>query len=338
MKGFFIVQPGRTDMRQVDVPVLEEGEVLLKVRTVGLCGSDLNTFRGKNPLVMLPRIPGHEIAATIEKVGKGVPATFDVGMNVTVSPYTNCGECSACVAARPNACRYNQTLGVQRDGALTAYIAVPWQKLFGSESLSLKELALVEPLTVGFHAADRGSVTRRDTVAVFGCGAIGLGAVAGCAFRGASVIAVDLDDEKLELAEKIGARHTVNASRTDLHDRLQALTQDEGPSVCIEAVGLPQTFVSAVEEVAYTGRVVFIGYASQRIGFDTTLFVKKELDLRGSRNALNDFEPVIELLERGSFPVDDLVTKVYPFAETDVAFRYWDKQPEAVTRLLIEMD
>ncbi len=288
-------------------------------------------------MVTYPRIPGHEIGATIEELGAEARGKFKVGTSVTVSPYTNCGKCAACRRNRPNACRFNQTLGVQRDGAMAEYIAVPWQKLYASDRLSLGQLALVEPLTVGFHAVERGRVTADDTVAVFGCGAIGLGVIAGAAFRGATVIAVDIDDAKLALARKAGAEHTVNSAGGALHDRLAELTGD-GPDVAIEAVGLPETYRAAVAEVAFTGRVVCIGYAKESVEYETHLFVQKELDILGSRNALGDFADVIKMLEADRFPMEDLVTTEVLLAEAGEALRTWDQHPLAFTKILVKLD
>src|SRR5205823_11540614 len=135
-------------------------EVLLRTRIAGMCGTDLSTFRGRNPLVTYPRIPGHEIAATIEATGSAVPPDFRAGLNVTLSPYTNCGRCASCRRGRVNACQFNQTLGVQREGAMKEYFTAHWSKLYVAEGLSLRELSVVEPLSVGFHAAARGRVSR----------------------------------------------------------------------------------------------------------------------------------------------------------------------------------
>lgn len=335
MKAFFITAPGKMEIREIARPEINGDEVLLKVRIIGYCGSDLNTFRGKNPMVTLPRIPGHEVAAVIEKCGGGVPADFKPGMKVTVSPYTNCGKCPSCRHDRPNACQFNQTMGVQRDGALTEYISVPWKKLYKSEKLSLEELALVEPLTVGFHASARGAVSEKDSVAVLGCGAIGLGAIAGSAWRKAKVIAVDIDDAKLEIARKAGASITINSARQNLHEELQKIT-DGGPDVIIEAIGLPATFRMAVDEVAFSGRVVYVGYAKEPVSYETKYFVQKELDIRGSRNALGDFQDVIKMLEQGRFPVDSVITEVFPFEKSGDALEKWDRNPAAVTKFLIE--
>ncbi|MGD0088865.1 MAG: zinc-binding alcohol dehydrogenase family protein [Planctomycetota bacterium] len=337
MKALFITETGKTEIREIPKPAPTADEVLLRVRLVGYCGSDLNTFRGKNPMVSLPRIPGHEVAATVEQAGAGVPAEIKPGLNVTFSPYTNCGRCPACLRNRPNACQFNQTLGVQRDGALTEYVAVPWRKLYRSDKLPLRELALVEPLTVGFHAVDRGRVAAQDVVTVLGCGAIGLGAIAGAACRQATVIAVDVDDQKLALARRAGATHTINSATQKLHDLLAEIAPG-GPDVVIEAIGLPATFRAAVEEVAFTGRVVYIGYAKEPVSYETKLFVQKELDILGSRNALGDFAAVITMLERGVFPTDALISRVVPLGRAGEALREWDRNPGAVARILVDLD
>jgi len=339
VKAFKITGPGRTALSEIDPPEMSPGEALLRIRRVGLCGTDLNSFRGRNPLVSYPRIPGHEIAATIEQLPDGAPEPLRVGMNVTVLPYTNCGRCPSCRAGRPNACRTNQTLGVQRDGALTELIAVPCEKLFACPDLSLDELALVEPLTVGFHAVDRGQVAAGESVVVLGCGAIGLGAVSGAAFAGARVIAVDIDDAKLAIAAKAGAAETVNSAGRDLAGTISELTAGDGPDVVIEAIGLGETFCAAVEIVAFAGRVVYIGYAKQPVAYETKLFVQKELDIRGSRNAMSDdFLRVIEMLRGGGFPTDAVVTRVYPIAEAGEALTDWDADPPAFTKILINLD
>ncbi|HEY2858417.1 MAG TPA: zinc-binding alcohol dehydrogenase family protein [Terracidiphilus sp.] len=337
MKAVVLKEARQAAMGDVAEPVAgREDEILLQVRRIGLCGSDLNSYRGRNPLVTYPRIPGHEIAATVAELNPRHPEWVP-GTAVTVSPYTNCGECASCLRGRPNACQFNQTLGVQRDGALTERIAVPAGRLYRAE-LSLRELCLVEPLTVGFHAAARGRVMAGDTVAVFGCGGVGLGAVAGAAFRGARVIGVDVDDEKLETARSAGAAHTINSASCDLHERLLQLTDGRGPDVIIEAIGLPQTFRAAVDEVAFTGRVVYIGYAKEQVAYETRLFVQKELDILGSRNAQpEDFRDVIRMLEAKSFPVERAITHTVSVEEAPEIFAAWDREPARFGKIMIEV-
>src|SRR5437763_10980563 len=171
MKALVLHNPGHASIETIPDPVATNGNILLKVRMVGLCGSDLNSFRGLNPLVSFPRIPGHEVSATVVQGDSSLPS----GTDVALSPYTSCGQCASCRRGRANACQFNQTLGVQRDGALSEFIVMPPENLYVAD-LTLKELCLVEPLTVGFHAVARGRITAVDVVAVFGCGGVGLGA------------------------------------------------------------------------------------------------------------------------------------------------------------------
>ncbi len=338
MKTLVIDAPGKFSYGEKPQPTPKNGEVLLRIRRLGFCGTDLSTFRGANPLVAYPRVPGHEIAATIEAVTPGVPTNLKIGQEVTVMPYTACGKCTSCRSGRVNACRYNQTLGVQQEGAFTDYIAVPWQKVVTAK-LGLRELALVEPLAVGFHAAARGRVTTEDTVLVFGCGMIGLGAIAAAGLhRGATVIAVDIEDAKLALAKKAGATHVINSKTESLSERVQALTQGDGAHVVIEAVGAPATFQAAIEQVCFAGRVVYIGYAKAPVSYETKYFVMKEIDILGSRNSTTeDFRAVIAMLESGRYPVAETITRTVPFAEAGAALAAWSDNPGAVTKIHIEV-
>jgi 2-desacetyl-2-hydroxyethyl bacteriochlorophyllide A dehydrogenase len=312
------------------------GDVLLEVRRVGLCGSDLSSFRGKNPLVSYPRVPGHEIAATVVELGDWVSG-LEPGASVAVSPYSSCGRCAACLRGRPNACESNETLGVQRDGGLTEYVRVPASSVFPAR-LALEALCLVEPLAVGFHAIARARVAPEDIVAVFGCGGVGLGAIAASAVRAARTIAVDIDDGKLDVAQKVGARHLINVRKEPLHETLRALTDARGPDVVVEAAGTPETYRAAVEEVAFAGRIVYVGYTKELVSFETRLFVQKELDIRGARNTLpGDFRAVIRMLEAGRFPVEHAVSEVVPLDAAPDAIREWSERPELVTKLVVQV-
>ena len=335
MKALVLQKPGQASIETVPEPAVGRGDVLLKVRMVGFCGSDLNSFRGLNPLVSYPRILGHEVSATVVD---GDDSSVRIGTDVALSPYTSCGKCPSCRRKRPNACQFNQTLGVQRDGALSEFIAVPREKLHPAK-LTPKELCLVEPLTVGFHAVSRGRVTADDSVAVFGCGGVGLGAIAGSASRGARTICIDVDDEKLALARRAGGTHTINSAQDRLHDRLLEMTDGQGPDVVIEAVGTPSTFRAAVEVVAFTGRVVYIGYAKEPVSYETRLFVQKELDVLGSRNASpEDFAAVIGLLEAGKFPVDQAVSLTVSLDEAPGALRSWSENPSRFKKIMVSLD
>lgn len=338
MNALVISEPGKTAIIELPRPVPGRDEVLLKVRRVGFCGSDLSTFRGLNPLVSFPRIPGHEIAGIIVQKGAEVPSEISDGLATTALPYTACGACPSCRAQRANACQSNQTLGVQRDGAMAEYVVLRWTKLIWSRSLSFAEHALIEPLSVGFHAVKRGRVCASDTVLVFGCGMIGLGAISGAKLQvGARVIAVDVDDSKLALAKQCGADITINSMREELVECCRAATAGEGPSVVIEAVGLPQTFRAAVDLVAYSGRVVYIGYAKESVAYETKYFVMKELDILGSRNAtIEDFKAAREMLEAGRYPVAATISQVVGLAGAGAALAEWATAPGRITKIQVE--
>ena len=338
MRALFLTAIGQTEIREIDKPSIGPEEVLLKIGMVGFCGGDLNGFKGLFELQEYPNVLGHEVGGTIEEIGSQVPESFKLGNRVTVYPYLNCGKCISCRKGRRNACQDNKTMRVRRPGAMTRYIAIHWQDLFTSEKLSLKELALVEPLTVGFHAAARGRVSSQDRVAVIGCGIVGMGAIASAVNRGAEVIAIDIDDSKMDIAKKIGVAHTINTSREDLHEALMRITDGDGPDVIIEAVGNAMTYRAAVDEVAYTGRVVCIGYAKSAVEFNTGIFVRKEIEILGSRNCTDEFPEVIAYLEAGKFPVEDVISKTVSLDDAGAALADWAANAKGITKIMVDFD
>ena len=331
-----------THQQQLNIIDVEEpqqpvgGEVLLRLKYVGFCGSDINTFMGRNTMALNPVIPGHEIGAVIETVGPDVPEMLKPGMVVTCNPYTNCGKCASCRNGRVNACQHNETLGVQRNGAMKELIIMPWEKVIPAGILDPRTTALVEPMSVGFHAVSRAAVTDIDVVMVIGCGMVGMGAIVRSAQRGATVVAADIDDDKLALAKQMGAAYAINTKTENVHEKLLEITSGFGPDVVIEAVGSPMTYQMAVDEVAFTGRVACIGYAKSEVSFQTKYFVQKELDIRGSRNAQpQDFRAVIRYLERGTCPVDELITKEIKPEEALETMKWWSQNPGKVFRILV---
>ena len=339
MKAVQITGPSEMRVIEMEKPVVAPGQILVKIEYVGFCGSDLNTYLGRNPMVKLPVVPGHEVGAVVEEIGEGVPeGLFAKGMSVTLNPYTNCGKCASCRNGRVNACEHNETLGVQRNGVMCEYAAMPWQKVIPAPSMSSRDCALIEPMSVGFHAVSRGQVVDNERVMVIGCGMIGMGAIVRASLRGATVIAVDLDDEKLELARKVGATYVINSKTENVHERMLQLTDGLGADVVIEAVGSPVTYVMAVDEVGFTGRVVCIGYAKSPVEFQTKLFVQKELDIRGSRNALPaDFRAVINYLQTGVCPIDKLISRIAEPEEAAAAMADWAAAPGKVFRILVKL-
>lgn len=337
MKALQITAPLQMQVVEMPKPEVQAGEVLLKLEYVGFCGSDLNTFLGRNTMAKENVIPGHEIGAVIEAVGEGVPAELQPGMVVTVNPYTNCGHCASCRNGRVNACQNNETLGVQRDGAMREYISLPWEKIIPVKGVSTRDCALIEPMSVGFHAVSRGQVSDIDVVLVLGCGMVGLGAVVRSVQRGATVIAVDLSEEKLEIAKTLGATYGINSKKENILEKVMEYTDGMGADVVIEAVGSPITYVSAIDAVSFTGRVVCIGYAKSDVSFQTKYFVQKELDIRGSRNANpSDFRAVLHFMQITKIPMDQFISGICEPEQALEAMENWAADPGQVFRLLVK--
>ncbi|MGO4676612.1 zinc-binding alcohol dehydrogenase family protein [Bosea sp. 2YAB26] len=338
MKALSIDRPGSVSFTKRTASLPGPAEVEVRIDFIGYCGSDLNSFRGRNPLVAYPRGPGHEISGTIASLGASGTGQLVAGQRVTVLPYFNCGQCRACRLKRPNACLKNETLGVQREGALTERICLPVSKVIPVEGIPARDATLIEPLAVGFHAVRRAEVTSEDLVVVLGCGVIGLGAALGVLDRGGTVVAVDLSAKKLVTARRLGVQHVVDASREDVATRVAELTGGEGAPVVIEAVGAEETFRQAVEFTAQCGRVAYVGYAKNPVAYETRFFVMKEIDIRGSRGAeLLDFHDVIAYLRANPTIGDVLVTRVVPLSEAAQAMIDWDADPGAYTKILIDV-
>ncbi|MEX0348171.1 MAG: zinc-binding alcohol dehydrogenase family protein [Paracoccaceae bacterium] len=339
MQCLVIDRVGNTEFRQIAPPVPGTGEVLLDVKFVGLCGSDLNTFQGLNPLVKLPRIPGHEIGGVIAARGPGVAPEFAVGQKAIVIPYTTCGSCPACRKGRVNTCRYNQTLGVQQDGGLCRQIVIRADRLIPNDTLSLAHMALVEPLSVGFHAVSRGQIKADETVLVLGGGMIGVGAILGAQARGARVIVNEISETKRHTLDALGVDAVINPQTQDAEQALTELTGGAGPDVIIEAVGTAETFRAAIDLAPVAGRVVYVGYAKAEVTYDTKFFNLKELDIFGSRNATRpDFEAVVSFLESHPDIASQLISRVIPWTDAESALSYWTRHRDETFKIMIDME
>lgn len=338
MKALCIVEAGKNEVRDVEPMTMGPDDVVVDIAYVGFCGSDLNTYRGMNPLVSFPRVPGHEASGTVVEKGANVGDDIKIGQSVILWPYSACGKCSSCRAGRYNACRYNETLGVQRDGALREKMVIRADCVVPNDSLSSKRQVLVEPLSVGFHAVARGSVTANDTVVVLGCGMIGVGAILGAAARGARVIAVDTSAEKEATAKLVGASEFLALSGEALIEKVNELTDGHGANVVIEAVGLPITFTTAVDMACFAGRVVYVGYSKAPVTYETKFFNLKELDIMGSRNAMReDFAAVIDTLVEMGDKADVLITKTFSMDEAADVLPYWEENKNDVLKLVVEL-
>lgn len=334
MRALSLERPGVAAVVSRPNPVPAAGEVLVEVAYAGLCGTDLSAFRGSNPLVEYPRVLGHEISGRVVAVGDGVEPSW-LDRSVAVSPYKNCGRCPACRLGRPNACRSNETLGVQRDGALADFAAVPASRLVPSARLPLDVLAMVEPFSIGMHAVRRTEVAAADTVLVIGCGGVGSGAIAAAAARGAHVIGLDVEPHKLALARTLGARDVVDGSAAGAADAVRGMTDGDGPSVVIEAVGSPATYRLALELIAPCGRIGCLGWVKGDVPLEARLIVLKEVAILGSRNATDELAAVVDLFESGAVDPLALVTHRVTLDEAPAMLARWAEAPREVGKILV---
>ncbi len=327
-QGVFDTQPD---------PTPGEGELLVSIRRLGLCGSDLKTYTGMNPMVEFPIVPGHEIGAEIVDVGRNVPAWYHKGRRGTVIPYSSCGECPACRNGRVNTCANNRTLGVGRDGAARPLMTVHHADFVLGDGLTFDQLALVEPMSVATHAACQAGEANGRAVLLFGFGLIGIGIMKELQRRGATVIVTDISPAKLELARVMGANHTVPVDGERFADQVRDVSGSWGPEVCIDAVGADEVVTMCLETVCVSGRVVFLGYHAGTVAFNTKPIVSKELTVCGTRNALReDFEQTIRSLPAAFPDTTQLVSSRFEFAAMDEAFDFWKRNRTDVIKLLID--
>ena len=326
MKYMVIPNPGNVEIKEMEKPVLTPGHAILKLCYGGICGSDLGTYRGSFLYTKYPRIPGHEFSAEIVEIGKNDNGLKE-GMIVTCNPYFNCGSCYSCERGLVNCCMSNETLGSQRDGAFMQYLSMPIERIYDGKGLSAKSLTLIEPFCISYHAVKRADVKRTDKVLVVGSGTIGCLAAAGVKLKGADVTVCDISEGKLAFAKKMGADRTfVNLSEEELKRQTDEITEGKGFDVCIEAVGVPNTFKNCIDAAAFRGRVVIVGIGKQSLDFFYSIIQTKELDVFGSRNALKeDFLELIDIVNAGKVDVDTMISDVYDFTDAKAAFENLDQ-------------
>ena len=337
MKAIVIDEPGKIEIREIPMPEVKEGEALLKVKYVGICGADLASYTGNQPFTTYPRIPGHEFSAEIIEIHKN-DRGLKTGDIVTCNPYFNCGECYSCKRGYVNCCTDNQTMGVQRDGAFCEYIAMPIERIYDGKGLSAQELALVEPFSISQHAVSRAEIKKSDTVLVIGAGPIGLFALIAAKQKCKRIVVADILDNRLELAKEYGADAVVNTKDISLIEFTDKYTDGNGFDVCIEACGAPETFLGCIDCCAFAGNVILIGNGKRETNFVHSVILKKELNIHGSRNALkDDFMSNIELVSSGKADVMKMVSGIYDLNNATEAFEALKNNNGTLAKLLIKI-
>ena len=335
MKTVMIEKPFEIAVTDTQMPVAKEGEAILRVLYCGICGADVASYTGNQPFTTYPRIPGHEFSAQIVSIPEN-DRGLKVGDIVTANPYFNCGTCYSCRRGYVNCCTDNQTMGVQRDGSFREYISMPIERIYHGRGLSAKELALVEPFTISYHALHRAPVKQGDKVLVVGAGPIGLFALIAAKAQGAEVYVADVLDGRLEKAKQFGAAGTINSAKNDIKEEAMRITDGNGFDVCVEACGLSVTFLACIDCAAFAANIILIGNGKKETTFLHSILLKKELNVFGSRNSYaRDFQAVIDLIADGGVNVLDMVSAVYPIDKAAEAFKALADNDGSLAKVLI---
>ena len=335
MKYIVCEKPGEFILKEKDEPRKVPGEAILKIKKVGICGTDLHAYAGNQAFFEYPRILGHELASEvleIEENEKGIKP----GDNVVIMPYVNCSSCIACRNGKTNCCSKMRVLGVHTDGGMQEKISVPINLLIRTPNLNDNAMAIVEPLAIGAHAIRRAQLQPGETIVVVGCGPIGIGIMKLAQIAGAKVIALDVNQGRLDYAkEKIGVDHIVLGGEESV-DKVRQITNNDLARVVFDASGHKGALEFGHNYMSHGGRYVLVGLSKGEIVFQHPAIHAKETTLMCSRNAtLEDFEHVISVLEDGNFPIDSFITHTVNLDEMIVNFDHWLDPANGVIKAMV---
>ena len=317
-----------------------EGEAVVRVHRVGICGTDISGFLGKMPFFSYPRIPGHELGVEVVAVGPGV-TNVAVGDRCSVEPYINNPKSFASSRGRGNCCEDLQVLGVHTDGGMRPLFTLPARKLHKSTSLSMEQLALVETLAIGCHAVERAAPQPGENVLVIGAGPIGLSVIEFVKLSGANLIVMDMVSSRLEFCtEKMGVNNSVvflgNGSE---EGELRELTEGHLPTIVIDATGNAKSMSNALNYVGHTGKLVFVGITTDNVTFPHPLMHRREMTLLASRNAMPaDFDRIIGLIETGKIDTQPWITHRVGFENVVSEFVSFTKPETGVIKAMVEVN
>ncbi|MFT5123638.1 MAG: 2-desacetyl-2-hydroxyethyl bacteriochlorophyllide A dehydrogenase [Kiritimatiellia bacterium] len=340
MKAIQLTEPHNFNVIDIDEPGAPgPGEALIRIDTVGICGTDLGGYLGKMPFFSYPRIPGHELGVTILEIGEGVD-NIKVGDRCSVEPYINCQKCYSCRRGYTNCCEHHQTIGVMCDGGLTEKIILPARKMHPANNLTSEQCALVETLAIGCHAIDRGNPKSNESVLVIGAGPIGLSAVEFARLSGAKTIVMDMVQSRLDFCkDKMGVDHTILAGSGNEIEALEALTDGNRADVVVDATGSNHSMANALNYCAFKGRVVYVGITQAELALPhAPALHRRELDILASRNALSsDFTRIIKLIEDGEINTKPWITHRTTFDKMIGEFESFTKPETGVIKAVVEM-
>jgi 2-desacetyl-2-hydroxyethyl bacteriochlorophyllide A dehydrogenase len=316
MKTVLLKQPGEIQISEIEQTKRQAGQVLIKVRSAGICGSDIGAYKGVNPLVSYPRIIGHEIAGEVIEVPEG-ESELKVGDRVILEPYVYCGTCYPCSIGHTNCCENLTVRGVHIEGGMAEYVSHPRHLMHKvPDSIPWHLVPMAEPLVISMHALKQAEVKAGEHVVITGAGQIGLLAAQYALTLGAIPVVVDPVDERLALAKSLGVQHVFNPVTSDVVEEIKKITANRMAEVVIEASGDARAIRGAIDYVAYAGRIALVGWPKNDIPLPTALFTKKELTIRGSRNSVGQFPESLRLIAEGKVNVAALLTKTVSMDET----------------------
>lgn len=330
------MEPGRFEYGTAPMPSPTEGRAIVKIRRIGICGTDLHAYEGTQPYFSYPRILGHELAGELVDSVEGCQQ----GEAVTFIPYFNCQQCIACRSGKPNCCVSIQVCGVHTDGGMVEYFSVPSRLLIHGDGLSFDELALVESLSIGAHGVRRADILPEEHVLIIGAGPIGLGTMEFARIAGAKVTALDINEQRLQFCkENLGVQNTIQARDNNVMEQLREITHGDMPTVVIDATGNLNAINHAFQYMAHGGRYVLIGLQKGEIIVNHPEFHKREATLMSSRNATRqDFEHVIHSMKNGSVSPTTYITHRVPFDAVATEFENWLNPANGVIKAMVEID
>ena len=341
MKTVVCKEPFQFELQNNEKPVAAEGEVLVRIRRIGICGTDLHAYQGNQAFFSYPRVLGHELSGEVADFGPNTnPDELALGDKVLIIPYLHCGECVACRRGSTNCCANMQVMGVHQDGGMREFITVPATHVLKVENLSLDAMALVECLAIGAHAVRRASVDAGENVLVIGAGPIGLATMQFAKAAGGNVIALDLNQERLDFCKnELGVAATINAGTEDAQAKLAELTNGEFATVVIDATGHAGSMMGAVEYCGHSARLVYVGLSKQPITYDHPNIHKRELTIMCSRNATReDFKHVTDCLADGRAQSTCMITHTCEFDQLIEEFPAWTNPETRVIKAMVEFN
>lgn len=341
MKAMLLSEYKKLEITDMSEPEVGPDDVLVRVKSCGICGSDIHGFDGSSGRRIPPLVMGHEASGEVVALGSNVDE-FEIGMPVTFDSMVSCGRCSFCQSGHYNLCDNRRVLGVSCDdyrqhGAFAEYVVVPRHIVFRlPQSLSFDHAAMIEPVSVAVHAANRTPVTLGDTCVVVGSGMIGLLVIQTMKLAGCSrVIAVDLDNEKLQKAKQLGAVCGLNPKETNVLEEVAELTDGRGADIAVEVVGATPTVKTAIDSVRKGGIVTLVGNLAPQVDLPLQSIVTREITLYGSCASSNEYPRCIELLDSGAIQVDPLISARAPLADGPAWFdRLYGGEPGLMKVLL----